>query len=505
MSCHDANQPTRGHGLPARRAYGSERRPARHDPTPQAQRLCQLLLRAFVILCMTTTAVTSAIAGELAPAPLFTDGLVLQRDLPVAVWGAATPGEKVTVEFAGQSKSTTADASARWQVTLDPLRASDNPRHLTIRAGQTVTIRDVLVGEVWICSGQSNMFRRFAPASQQQMVAGWEDAVARADYPTMRYFNVEKCSAPANPSRQLSGRWITCTPQTAINMSAVAHFFARDLQKHLGVPVGIIVSAVGGTPIEAWMSREALGKSREANPALATGKRANYEGASGLFNGMIAPLVPFTARGFIWYQGESNRDEPQNYQVLLTSLINDWRVRWQRPDMPFLFVQLPPHKSIPPELREAQRQTQRTIPGTAMVTIIDHGDAEDIHPPRKEPVGQRLALAARSVAHEEPVIFSGPSPARFEREDGGIVILFDSIGGGLHTADNAAPRGFELAGPDGVFHPADATLRGDRIFLRTPAVPEPAAVRHGWANVPDINLVNTHGLPAGPFTEAVKP
>lgn len=448
---------------------------------------------------------TPAPAQNLAPAPLFTDGLVLQRDLPVAIWGTAAPGEHVTVEFAGRSKSATAGGSGDWRVTLDPLRASDTPRTLAIRGTTTHEVRDVLVGEVWICSGQSNIYRRFAPANGQQMITGWEEAVAKADDPAIRYLNVGKPSAPEGPSPESQSRWTACSPQTAINMSAVAHFFARDLRKHFGVPVGIIVSAVGGTPIEAWMSREALGEARAAAPAFATGVRANYAASSSLFDGMIAPLAPFAARGFIWYQGESNRDEPQAYQALLTSLIHDWRARWNRPDMPFLFVQIPPHKSIPPELREAQRRTQRAVPRSAMVVIIDHGDPEDLHPPDKEPVGQRLARAARAVAHGEPVIHSGPAPAGFEREAGGIVVLFESTAGGLDTADGAAPRGFELAGPDGVFHPAEATLRGDRILLISPAASEPTAVRHGWANVPDINLVNTHGLPAGPFLETIKP
>lgn len=457
---------------------------------------------------MTAASLTTAAGGfcrEVEPAPLFSDGLVLQCGIPATIWGTANPGAEVTIEFAGQSVTCTTASDGNWLARLAPMPASNTPRVLTVRSDKAIEIRDVLVGEVWICSGQSNMFRRFSPAQGQQMITGWKDAVAKADYPAMRFFNVEKQSSPDAPSPGLQGRWITCTPESAVHMSAVAHFFARDLQQHLGVPVGVIISAVGGTPIEAWMSRDGLQAARTADPALEAGKRANYEGASGLFNGMIAPLAPFTVRGITWYQGESNRDEPQSYQALLTSMIRDWRARWSRPDMPFLFVQMPPHKSIPPELREAQRQTQNSVPGTAMVCIIDHGDPEDLHPPAKEPVGRRLTLAARAAAYGEPVICSGPVPARFDREGGGLVIIFDSTAGGLDTTDGSAPRGFELAGADGVFHPAEAVLCGDRVLLSSSAAREPTSVRHGWANVPDVNLVNTRGLPAGPFLETIKP
>jgi sialate O-acetylesterase len=439
-----------------------------------------------------------AVAQELTLSPLFSDGMVLQRELPVAVWGQAAPGETVTVEFAGQTVSAPASADGRWSLRLAPLAASAAPRPLRIRSSTTLEIRDVLVGEVWLCSGQSNMARRLGPASGQKPILGAEAAIAAADHPWLRVFTVGR--APQPP-----GRWVAATPAAAIDFSAVATFFALDLHAHQGVPVGLVVSAAGGSPIEAWIGRAALASARESTPSLRASKRANHPGASALFDGMIAPLAPYTARGVLWYQGESNRDEPALYAPLLSALIQDWRALWGQPRLPFLVVQLPPHRDIPPELREAQRQVHRATPDTALVVITDAGDPDDLHPADKKPAGRRLALAARALGHGEPVLWGGPAPSRARIEHSRVVLTFDFAAGGLDTSDGAAPRGFELAGHDGVFHPAAATLLGDRLALSSDNVEIPVTIRHGWAPVPDTNLVNTHGLPAGPFVHPISP
>jgi sialate O-acetylesterase len=445
------------------------------------------------------------VARSLSLAPLFSDGMVLQRELPVSVWGLATPGERVTVEFAGQSVSTVAASDGRWSVRLGPLIASSQPRVLTVRASTTIELRDVLVGEVWICAGQSNIARRLGPAGGQKPIPDWEAVVAAGDHPWLRVFTVGRQAAPEGPASALSGGWIVTTPQTAIDVSAVGYFFARDLHAHHGVPVGLVVSAVGGTPIEGWISREALASAREKNPALRTSRRIDYDHASAWFNGMIAPLIPHTARGLIWYQGESNRDEPLLYRDLLATLIHDWRARWGQPHLPFLFVQLPSFEGFTPELREAQREVHRATASTALIVTTDVGDARDIHPVDKKPVGRRLALAARALGHGEPVLWGGPVPSRTRVEGSSVILYFDFTAGGLDTSDAAPLRGFELAGPDGIFHPASATLLGDRVRLASENVRSPSALRHGWAPVPDTNLVNTHGLPAGPFIHPISP
>lgn len=431
--------------------------------------------------------------------------MVLQRDQPVAIWGTASPGEEVAVEFAAQKASGPADARGNWMLWLGPFPANSSPQPLRISGRTTIEFHDVLVGELWICAGQSNMQRRLGPVASQKPVARWQEATAAADYPEIRAFVVSQNISPDAPAQHPGGKWVTCSPQTAPDFPAVPFFFARDLHAHLDVPVGIVVAAVGGSPIEAWMSREALASIPEGRPALETENSVPHEKACGLFNGMITPLVPLGIRGILWYQGESNRRSPTTYAALISTLIAEWRALWGIPDMPFLMVQLPPHREVPPELREAQRLVHQTTNRTAMVCIIDHGDAGDFHPSEKEPVGQRLALAARAIAYGESVIWSGPAISHTERTPNGIVLHFDFTAGGLDTTDHTAPRGFELAGKGGVFHHARAVLCGDRVVLNSETVPSPAFVRYGWANLPNINLTNTHGLPASPFFQSIKP
>lgn len=444
-------------------------------------------------------------AAELSVAPIFSDGVVLQRDQPVSVWGYAQPGIDVTVEFANQEISAKAEADGHWLARLGPMPASAAPRVLRVKSAKTIEIKDVLVGEVWLCAGQSNMRRRLGPWSGQKPINGWEQAVAEAAHPTLRSFIIGDRNSDENAAQNPFGRWQTCSPETAVDFPAIPYFFARDLQAHLAVPVGIVTAAQGGSPIEAWMSAESLASMPEGRAALVHPRSVPHEQPATFFDTMIAPITPLSIRGILWYQGESNRRAPENYRALLGALIGDWRGRWRRPDLPFLFVQLPPHKQLPPELREAQRQVALATPSSAMISIIDLGDPDDLHPAEKAPVGKRLALAARALAFGEPVLWSGPTFSRARRDDRDLVLYFDFTAGGLDTCDGKPPRAFELAGEDGVYHAAEATLLGDRLLLRAPAVPEPRSVRHGWAAVPDINLVNTHGLPAGPFLHPLNP
>ena len=384
-------------------------------------------------------------AEQLSLGSLFTDHAVLQRDMAVPVWGKGEPGQQVTVQFAGQEKKSPVDKEGRWMVKLDPMAASAEGQTLTVKAepdGEALARRNVLVGEVWICSGQSNMAMNVGGASNGPEI------IAAAGDPQLRMFGAA-ARATDEPQDSIGGNWVVDSPQTAPGFSAVGYFFGLELRKRLGVPVGLIRSAVGGTVAEAWTARADL----ESNPLLqpwldrqaarvgdyprllaaykerepellakyeeevAKAKAAgakepgkpqppqnpgmNNNRPTGLYNGSVAPLEPYAIRGVIWYQGESNNGRAKEYQTLFPAMIASWRKAWGQGDFPFLFVQIAPHGGMTPELREAQRVTTETTPNTAMAVTTDVGDATDIHPKRKQPIGIRLATAARALAYGE--------------------------------------------------------------------------------------------------------
>ena len=415
----------------------------------------------------------------------------------VPVWGTANDGEKVTVKLQGQDVSTTAK-DGKWRVELAPLKAG-GPFELTIAGENTVTLKNILVGEVWIASGQSNM------QWSVKQVGEPEQTIAGSANPEIRLFTVPRQGKP-QPQSDVSGAWSECDPKTVPDFSAVAYFFGRDLQKQLKVPVGLISTNVGGTPAEAWTSRKAL----EANPALkslvvdpASNKPKD---TSGLYNAMIHPLVPYAIRGAIWYQGESNADRAYEYRTLFPAMISDWRAAWGQGDFPFLLVQLAPFTAIVrepgesnwAELREAQLLATQVLPNVAMAVITDLGEERDIHPKRKAPVAARLALAARAVAYAEPVEFAGPAYYQQKVDGNRIVLEFKHVGGGLVAKDGPL-AGFTIAGADRKFVLAQAEIKGDTVIVSSPEVKEPLAVRFGWWNFPVVNLWNKAGLPASPF------
>ena len=478
---------------------------------------------------------TTALHADVIPNALFSDGAVLQRDQAIPVWGTAKDGENVTVEFAGQKLKTTA-ASGKWRVNLTPL-AAGGPFTMTISGNNVVTVKDLFVGEVWLCSGQSNMhFRMVSVANSAQEIAA-------ADYPALRFFNVPQ-QMEQSPSTELQGEWKSISPETADQCSAVAFYFGRDLQKKLGIPVGLIISAVGGSRIESWMRAETLAATGQSadlvkkwadtspekfkriskeyaafqyqrdqvHPQLVKDAKAQslplppppvapklrtHDAPSALHNGMIAPLQPFAIRGAIWYQGESNSGQPMLYQKLLPALIQDWRSAWGTP-LPFLFVQLAPYKGTHPSFRDAQLAISQSTPLTAIAVTTDVGDANNIHPTRKEPVGQRLALAARALAYGEKIEYSGPIYDSMTASDGKVILRFKHIGGGLIAKDGAL-KGFTLAGSDGKFFPATATIQGDTVVVISDKIANPTAARYGWTQFPEVNLFNQEGLPAAPF------
>ncbi|MDR3708111.1 MAG: sialate O-acetylesterase [Capsulimonadaceae bacterium] len=509
--------------------------------------------------------------ATIVPAPLFTDNAVLQQKLPIPVWGAADAKEPITVAINGQTAKTVADASGAWSVKLSPI-AAGGPYTLTITGtpNDTVTLNNILVGEVWICGGQSNMEFPLSRATT------YATAQAAANDPLLRYANVVH-TVGLTPQKTVSVSWTIATPDTVGRTTAIGYFFARDLRAALKVPVGIINDNWGGTPAQAWTSKESL----EAVPclhhylveedlypssyplallnydnaiekynenktklkaALEAAKAAGtpppalpqpprkpdaYDrwpgGAAHLYNGMIAPVAPYGIRGAIWYQGEANGGSGYEYKTLFPTMISDWRKTWGEGDFPFLFVQLAPYMAIKseplpkgangwPDLREAQRATLSILPNTGMAVITDLGNSTDIHPRRKEPVGDRLALIALAQTYGQNVEYSGPVfdgikverskvRVRFTHASGLKTIdVHDGFDDGPIVAPAAKLAGFEVAGKDGVYYAADtAAIDGNAVVVSSSSVKSPVAVRYGWANYPIANLSNGAGLPASPF------
>ena len=425
------------------------------------------------------------------PNGLFHSGTVLQRDAEVPVWGTAGDGTKITVQFAGQSADTTA-SGGKWIVKLKPLAASSEPRVMKIIGSTTMALDNILVGDVWLAGGQSNMERQLGPRKGQKEIIGWREAAAAANFPLIREYKLpEKFSA--TPVEDAQGTWSVCTPETVPDFCAVGFYFARELQTKIGVPIGIIHSSWGGTVVEAWTSAEAL---EEEGVAVEDAKNQNSPAV--LYQGMIAPLLRFPIKGVIWYQGESNRTNPRVYRDRFPAMITDWRKRWNSPKLPFLFVQVAPYKDMPPEIREAQFLTLAKSENTAMAVTTDVGDANDIHPANKEPVGIRLSLAARALAYGEKIEWSGPLYNNMTISGDRVGLNFTHVGKGLEARGDAL-KGFTIAGADGKFVPAAAVIQGTSVIVSSKDVPEPKAVRYGWENVPDVNLFNLDGLPASPF------
>ena len=624
------------------------------------------------------TAVTAW--AEVTPNHLFTDHAVLQRDMPIPVWGMAHQGEQVTVELAEQTATIIANEDGQWKLWLEPMPAG-GPYTLTIKGSNSVTLQDVWMGDVWICSGQSNMERQLGLRAGQKPIVNWEQEVASANYPQIRQYFVKKF--PSNrPLQEVDAQWTVCSPESAADFSAVGYFFARDVHKTIGVPIGLIFTSWGGTVAEAWTSAESLltmpvfqesvrevqrlathpdetdtfdqrlsdwyrahdagsaqglpwaqkdfqatdwpimnlpvnweadalpnfdgvvwfhkvvdvpehwaGKKAELNlggiddqdttwvNAIEIGQTENWQisrnysipegvlqagrnviairvldtgGGGGvygrpkqmslkvpelgenakialagpwsyqaslplrkapnvprrpgtspnvttvLYNGMIAPFLPARIKGAIWYQGESNNGRPYQYRELFPLMIQDWRKQWKQGDFPFLFVQIAPYKDMTPEIREAQFLTLSKSPNTAMAVITDAGDPLDIHPAHKQPVGQRLALAACALAYGQDIEYSGPLYRDMAIQEKEIVLHFTHTGSGLVAKDGDL-KGFVIAGEDKNFVPAQARIEGRTVVVGSDQVANPVAVRYGWSNVPDVNLFNKEGLPATPF------
>jgi sialate O-acetylesterase len=439
-------------------------------------------------LCCSSAA---PVRADVKPHGLFTENMVLQHGVKVPVWGTADPGEQVRVEIKGTgfgiATGKQAGQDGKWLVYLDKLPPG-GPYQMTIEGKNKIEFKNVLAGEVWVCGGQSNMEWGLNRTENAK------DAIERSENPTIRLFTVQRTGAPAPqadlPSKKgVVSTWTECNPKTVGNFSAVGYYFGRDLQKALKVPVGLIHSSVGGTAAERWTTKETLAAYPETK---------NLKG-SDLYNAMIAPLIPYAIKGVIWYQGESNGGRAAQYRTLFPAMIKNWRDEWKQGDFPFLFVQLAPvrTKADWAELREAQLLSLK-VPHTAMAVITDAGHPTDIHPPKKEPVGARLALGARAIAYGEKIVYSGPIYSGMKVDGDKVILNFQHLGGGLE-AKGGALTGFTIAGADGKFVNAEATIVKDTVVVRSPDVAQPTAVRFGWSSYPEVNLFNREGLPASPF------
>lgn len=503
-------------------------------------KFCTLIFYLSLVLLLAGAG--AALADVKLPA-VIGDNMVLQQGGKISIWGWADPGEEVMagVSWHNMKWAVTADKDGEWSFKMNPPKAG-GPYEMTISGKNVIEIKNIMVGEVWVCSGQSNM------QWSVQSSANAEQEIAEAVYPKIRLFTVKRKVAET-PQQDCEGSWTECSPETVPDFSAVAYFFGRELHKELNVPVGLIHTSWGGTPAEAWTRREVL----EANPdcapilkryddavakypqameeyeqklaewkqavekAKAEGKKpprrprapfgpGNPHAPAGLYNAMIAPLIPYGIQGAIWYQGESNAGRAYQYRTLFPDMIKNWREDWGLGVFSFIFVQLAnfmevksePGQSAWAELREAQLMTL-ALPKTGMAVIIDIGEADNIHPKNKQDVGKRLALWALARTYGKKLVYYGPVYESMQVDGNRIVLYFDHVGGGLVARGNEQLKGFAIAGADREFVWADARIEGDKIVVSSEKVPEPVAVRYAWADNPVCNLYNKEGLPATPF------
>ena len=498
------------------------------------------MLRNSLGLAIGLAACALTALADVKPSALFTDHAVLQAGASVPVWGSAAPGEKVTVSLNGQSQSAAASADGKWMVRLSPLQPG-GPFQMTIAGQNTVVVNDVLVGQVWLGSGQSNMV--FTVSKKRYPWAGTlneEKEIAEANYPTIRMFTGKEAKT-YEPQNEIVGEWQVANPENVPGFSAIGYFFARDLQKEIHQPVGILALAYGASTAEAWIRREALAADPLLKPLLdrfdvavrfyrenpsapaaqAPKPPRTINGRPGplpqrqrnpvqdqhyptvLFNGMINPVVPYAIQGVLWYQGESLLDGDEGvllYPHVQATLVKDWRKLWGQGDFPFFVVQLAALEDISnnPRVREGQASVL-SLPNTGLAVTIDIGDPKNVHPPDKQTLGARLTRLALAKAYGREIEYSGPVYESIEIDGVAIRLKFSHIGGGL-VAKGGPLKWFTVAGADRKFIPAEARIEGDAVVVSNAKLTMPLAVRYAWEDYPEgCNLYNAAGLPAAPF------
>lgn len=493
----------------------------------------------FALLCLAPARANVSLPDVIS------GGMVLQQNQHVPIWGTADPGETVTVKFAGQSHTATAAANGKWLIKLAPLRVNATPGTMIISGKNTIELQNILVGEVWLVAGQSNMQRLLSET------ANGNEAIAAANHPLIHLFNVSRQVAFKHAKPPLA-TWAACSPQSVKEFSAAGYYFGVELENELHVPIGLINASYGGSQAEAWTPvefllasddlrptvertkiwdeerprvraeyDEALKKWRaDADKAIAAGARPSpspavpdalreYRIASSIYDGMIAPLIPFYIRGAFWYQGESNEARAQQYGILLPVMIKAWRERWGEGNFPFGIIQLPNYRDPKPDpadeawshVREAQRRTAISTPDTGLIVTIDIGEAHDIHPKDKLDVGKRMVRWALADVYRRKLTRSGPMFREAKISGGKILLKFNEAGNGLRIRDGDQLDEFAIAGPDQKWHWATAKITGkDAVEVWSDQVPQPVAVRYAFNNNPrHPNLTNETGLPAAPF------
>ncbi len=444
---------------------------------------------------------------------LFSDHMVLQQGEKVSFWGKASPGEKLTVSASwGKQASTSADDAGNWKVKLLAPKAG-GPYTINIKTkDNNVVINDVLVGEVWLASGQSNMDIPLKGWPPGDTILNSKQEISKASYPNIRLLKVP-FGISTTPLDSIGGKWNAASPETAGDFSATAYFFARKLYQELHVPIGIIQSSIGGTPAEAWTSRGYLEKIGDFNATIAEQEKPqnktdkpkiNSNSPTVLFNAMINPLIPYTIKGVIWYQGESNVGRAEQYKRLFPNMIEDWRNKWGY-QFPFYYVQLAPYIYKDPKqteqsqkLRDAQRYGLK-LPKTGMVSTLDIGYLKTAHPPNKQEVGNRLARFALANDYRKNLVVSGPLYKKVVASGKELIVDFDYAGSGLLASDKGLTN-FEIAGADKVYVPAQAKIVNNKVVVSSPSVAAPVYVRYAWSDSSAATLFNKEGLPASTFT-----
>lgn len=492
-----------------------------------------------LLLILVVSAGNLSMTAQVKLPALVGDNMVLQQKSKVNLWGWASPNEKVNIQLGWQNApvAVTANADGNWKIAVDTPKGSKKAFDITIEATNKIILHNVLIGEVWICSGQSNMY---FPVGKEEGtwktgVVNYEEEIKKAAYPNIRIFTV-LTKASQKPLEDVTGSWKECSPNSVKTFSAVAYFFGRNLYQKLNVPIGLISSSWGGTKAEAWTSQNVLEENTDFLPILENDakneklfqekletyyqnlkaeriannndlsksqlkkpKKEENKTSYVLYNAMLYPLINYTMKGVIWYQGESNAEKAYLYRSLFPAMIKNWRDDWNQGDFPFYFVQIAPHKGQNPDIREAQLMASKSVANTGMVVTTDVGNATNIHPIDKQTVGYRLSLLARAkIYNENALVFSGPIYNHMKIKKDQVQLFFDYTGTGL-VKNGDVLKEFEIAGKDKVFYPADAKIDGKTVVVSSAKVKEPVAVRFAWKAVPEPNLFNKEKLPASPF------
>ncbi len=487
------------------------------------------------------------ICAEISLPTIISDNMVLQQNTEVKLWGKANANESVSIKTSWDKEyQTVAGEDGKWFIKIKTPKAIKN-QSIVFEGQNKIEVKNVLIGEVWLCSGQSNMeFGVGYMNKHYNGVINYNEEIKNADYPDIHLFKVERNMSPEEELDDCTGHWEVCSTESIETFSAVGYFFGRKLFQELNTPVGLIESAYGGTHAESWTKRSVMVNDSIYKDLLSEfhSSRDNYEedlkeykvlkqeydkeiesislerrnkikkpskpkginhkkALSTLWNAMINPIVNYSIKGVIWYQGESNSIRYQDYQHVFTKMINSWRTEFEKPNLPFYFVQIAPHYKQPPEIREAQLNTWKSVDHTGMVVITDAGDSTNIHPRNKLVPGERLAAWALANDYGKKVPYSGPLYQSMKVKENSVVLSFAYTQGGLSCPDDKL-RGFTVASEDGTFYPALASIKGNKVVLTSNQVNHIKYVRYGWDKYCNMNLYNGSGFPASPFRTDIK-